>query len=99
MSSKRIRRIRSERSIQLDDSTLLCIETRRIQIECRRGTVWVTWPNGNERVLRKHQTMTVTSKGLICIQALAVSTIIVRKTEHQISRQCLPCPAESLLSS
>lgn len=95
MQRHRIRRLSRDRSIQLDENTLLSIKGCKVQIVCRQGTVWVTWPDGNERVLRKAQTMTVTSKGLICIQALAPSTIIVRKTEHAIVRPCLPCPAES----
>lgn len=95
MQSHRIHRLSSDRSIRLDENTLLSIKGRNIQIVCRQGTVWVTWPNGNERVLRKEQTMTITSNGLICIQAFAPSTIIVRKTEHAIVRPCLPCPAES----
>lgn len=82
-------------SYYLADEKTITFDARKIEIECRQGVVWVTWPNGNERVLKTGQAMTVVSKGLICVQAFAFSTIVVRKTKKEISQLCVPCqPAE-----
>jgi hypothetical protein len=46
----------------------------------------VTWADGNERVLKTGQAMAVVSKGLICVQAFAFSTIVVRNAKTEISQ-------------
>jgi hypothetical protein len=79
----------------LADEKTITFDARKIQIECLRGVVWVTWPDGNERVLKQGQAMAVVSKGLICVQAFAHSTIMVRSTKTAVSRLYVPCrPAE-----
>jgi hypothetical protein len=44
-------------------------------------------------VLIEGQTAAVSSKGLICVQAFASSTIIVRKAKKEIFRRLAPIPA------
>lgn len=91
MKNTRLIHLRGGRCYNLVDKKMITFDARKIQIECRQGIVWVTWPDGNERVLKKGQAMAVVSKGLICVQAFAVSTIFVRKTEKEISQLCVPC--------
>lgn len=95
MKQAKISHFDDGRFYYLADEKMISFDARKIQIECRQGVVWVTWPNGNERVLKQGQAMTVVSKGLICVQAFAFSTIVVRSTKKEISQLCVPCqPAE-----
>jgi len=71
------------RSFQLVDNQVLVFEVSTLQIDCLQGVIWVTWPDGNERILQKGQTMTVVSKGVICMQGFAASTIITRRVESR----------------
>jgi hypothetical protein len=90
MNDSRISHLDDGRCYYLADEKMISFDTRKIQIECRQGVVWVTWPDGNERVLKKGQAMAVVSKGLICIQAFAFSAIVVRRTTTEVSRRCVP---------
>ncbi len=95
MKNVRISHLDDDRCFYLADEKVISFQVRKIQIECRQGVVWVTWPDGNERMLKKEQSVTVVSKGLICVQAFASSTIVVRRPEKAVSRRCVPCrPAE-----
>jgi hypothetical protein len=82
----------------------ITLGARKLQIECRQGVVWVTWPYGNERVLKQGQAMAVVSKGLICVQAFSPSAIVVRGGKTNIFRRWVPhrpshmdgrCPVKS----
>jgi hypothetical protein len=90
MKQGKISHLDDGRFYYLADEKTISFDTRKIQIECRQGVVWVTWPDGNERVLKKGQAMAVVSKGLICVQAFALSTIVVRNAKTEISRLCVP---------
>lgn len=61
---------------QLTDNQVLTFDARKVEIDCLQGLIWVTWPDGNDRVLQKGQSMSVNSGGLICIQAFTASSII-----------------------
>jgi transketolase C-terminal domain/subunit len=95
MKNARIDHFEDARCYYLADEKVITFQVRKIQIACRQGVVWVTWPDGNERVLKQGQSMTVVSNGLICVQAFAASAIVVQKSNKKISRLCVPCrPAE-----
>lgn len=95
MENVRISRLDDGRCFYLADEKVITFQVRNMQIECRQGVVWVTWPDGNERVLKEGQAMAVVSKGLICVQAFALSTIVVRSTKTGISQRYVPYrPAE-----
>lgn len=95
MKNSRISHLGGGCCYYLADEKIVTFDVRKIQIECRQGVVWVTWPDGNEHVLKKGQAMAVVSKGLICVQAFALSTIVVRITKTEISQLYIPCrPAE-----
>ena len=72
--------------IQLTDNQVLTFDVRMLEIDCLQGMIWVTWPDGNDRVLQKGQSMTVNSGGLICVQAFAASSIIT----HTVKKGDLP---------
>jgi hypothetical protein len=96
MKQGKIAHLDDGRFYYLTDEKMISFDARKIQIECRQGVVWVTWPDGNERVLKKGQAMAVVSKGLIIVQAFALSTIVVRNAKTKVSQLCVPCqPAES----
>jgi hypothetical protein len=63
----------------LADEKTITFDVRNIQVECRQGAVWVTWPDGNECVLKNGQVAAVVSKGRICVHAFTASTIFVQK--------------------
>lgn len=95
MKQANISHVDDGRFYYLADDKIISFDARKIQIECRQGVVWVTWPDGNERVLKKGQAMAVVSKGLICVQAFALSTIVVRRAKTEISQLYVPFrPAE-----
>jgi hypothetical protein len=96
MKNMRITRIDDGTCYDLSDEKVITFQVRNIQIDCRQGVIWVTWPDGNERMLKKGQSVTVASKGLICVQAFASSTIVVRKMETEISRRFVPCRPAAL---
>jgi hypothetical protein len=74
----------------LANDKTMTFSARTMQIECRQGVVWVTWPDRNERVLQKGQAMAVVSKGVICVQAFALSTIVVHSAETKMFRRWVP---------
>lgn len=78
MKNIRIASIASVQSFQLVQDQVLSIDVPTLEIHANQGTVWVTWPNGNERVLRQGQTMEVRSKGVICLQAMSACVVVVR---------------------
>ena len=90
MKHVRMSHLDEGRSYYLADEKVITFHVRNIQIDCRQGVVWVTWPDRNERMLNNGQSVTVVSKGLICVQAFASSTIVVRKTETKSSRRYVP---------
>lgn len=95
MENVRISHFDDGRCFYLADEKVITFQVRKIQIECRQGVVWMTWPNGNERILKKGQSAAVVSTGLICVQAFASSAIVVRRPEKEITKRCVPCrPAE-----
>ncbi len=86
----------ARRSFQLQADQVVSLEARATQIDCVQGLIWVTWPNGNERILRKGQSMMARSKGLICVQAFVASTLVIRKIKKRASfcapEYMAPCP-------
>jgi hypothetical protein len=96
MKQTNISHLDDGRFYYLADEKTITFDARKIQIECRQGVVWVTWPDGNERVLKKGQAMAVVSKGLICVQAFALSMIVARSTKTEISQLCVPCRQSEL---
>lgn len=66
-------------SFQLTKDQVLSLDGSTLQIHCVRGCLWITWPDGNERVLKKGQTVRVVSTGVICIQAFSDSAIALNK--------------------
>jgi hypothetical protein len=83
MKNIKNRHLSSGRRFDLTGDKIITFNIRKIQIECRQGVVWITWPDGNEYVLKKGQAMVVASKGLICVQAFSFSTIFVKKTDQK----------------
>jgi hypothetical protein len=81
MKSVKVDDLDNVRSYWLANDKTITFRARKVQIECRQGVVWVTWPNGNEHVLKQGQAMAVVSKGLVCVQAFALSTIVVRSAK------------------
>lgn len=75
---------------QLADNQVLTFDVRMLEIDCLQGMIWVTWPDGNDRVLQKGQSMTVHSGGLICVQAFTAGSIITHTGKkgdlHALSR-------------
>ncbi len=66
--------------ITLADNQVFAVKGRSIQIGCLQGHLWVTWPDGHERVLKDGQSMSLDAKGKICVQALSPSRVQVCKT-------------------
>lgn len=88
MKSVKSRNLYGSRSIQLAKNHVRSFEAQTLQIHCIQGLIWVTWPDGNDRVLKKGRAIQVVSKGRICIQAFAAGAIIVKnlKSGHFVSR-------------
>lgn len=57
--------------IKLSKNQLFSIRGKNIELRCLYGDLWITWPNGNERILKSGQSFQVSSKGKICIVALS----------------------------
>lgn len=96
MKHERIYHLDDSHCYYLADEKVIAFHVRNIQIECRQGAVWVTWPDRNERILNRGQSVTVVSKGVICVQAFASSTIVVRTAETEGSRRFVPCRSVEL---
>jgi hypothetical protein len=73
---------------QLSANQVITIKDRRIRIDCLQGKIWVTWPNGNDRVLLYGQSMTVASKGVICVQTFSKSTVAAEKIKRWKQFHC-----------
>jgi hypothetical protein len=83
MKSIQIKNLDDDRSFHLGHNQILSFDAGALRINCLQGLIWVTWPDGNERILQKGQTMTAISKGVICLQAFTASTIITRRVESR----------------
>lgn len=84
MKRVKIKEPGGERAFQLADNQIIVFENRALQIDCLLGMIWVTWPDGNERLLLKGQKVTAVSKGVICLQAFSASAIIARRVERRL---------------
>jgi hypothetical protein len=73
-----IKNLENDRHFQLRDNQIMTFDVWRLEIDCLQGLIWLTWPDGNDRVLQQGQSMSVHSKGVICVQAFAASSIITR---------------------
>jgi hypothetical protein len=60
------------------------------QIRCLDGTVWITWPPGQETTLRDGQSITVATTKMICIQAMSYAVVSVQSTGN-VSLSRLSC--------
>jgi hypothetical protein len=69
------------RSLQLAEDQVFSFDAQTLQIECVQGLIWITWPDGNDRVLKTDQTIQVVSKGRICLQAFSTCSVIIRKPQ------------------
>lgn len=78
------RKFRTKR-VELSENQLISLSKGNIQIDCLHGAVWVTWPDGFERTIIEGQTITVSSKGKVCIQAFSKS--IIRVNNHPAQRE------------
>lgn len=78
MKNIRIASLDSVQSFQLVQDQVLSIDVKTLEIHANHGTVWVTWPNGNDCVLSQGQTIKVQSKGVICVQAMSACVVLVR---------------------
>ncbi|MGD9214767.1 MAG: hypothetical protein PVJ84_08145 [Desulfobacteraceae bacterium] len=81
MKSIQTKSLDGDRSYQLARNQILSFGESALEINCLQGLMWVTWPDGNERILKKGQTITVISKGVVCLQAFAAGTIVTRRVE------------------
>jgi hypothetical protein len=67
-----------KRRVELSENELISFSGKNIQIDCMHGALWVTWPNGCERTLKEGQTISVSTKGKVCIQAFSKSLIWIK---------------------
>lgn len=73
----KIKSTNEDRPFKLADNETITLRGRAIQIQCLHGLIWVTWPDGNERVVTQGRSVSVYSRGMICVQAFAASFIKV----------------------
>lgn len=86
MNNFSIKNHEDDRHFQLSDNQVLTFDVWKFEINCLRGLIWLTWPDGNDRILQQGQFMSVTSEGLICVQAFAASSIMTRIVKKDDSR-------------
>ncbi len=69
-----------EKEFRLSKNQMVSMKGRHIKIDCVYGALWVTWPDGSEAVLSSGESLSVTSKGKVCVVAFSESLFHVRKS-------------------
>lgn len=68
----------TNRTVILENWQTLSLQTTSLEIVCKSGAVWVTWPKGQETVIESGHQVRIDAAGKICIQALAGSVVSLR---------------------
>ena len=63
----------------LADNRVMSVTGRDLGITCLQGLLWVTWPDGQERIVIPGSWVLVRSKGKVCIQALGDSVVKIER--------------------
>jgi hypothetical protein len=74
-------------TIKLSENQLFSVRGKNIQIHCLYGVLWVTWPKRGERILKSGQTFRVSSRGKVCIVALANACFLIKKVKWFANEQ------------
>ena len=53
--------------MRLSKNQVLRFENVTLDIQCFSGSLWITWPDGNEMVLKSGQNTEIYSSGSICV--------------------------------
>jgi hypothetical protein len=81
MKVKHYNRLPEPRALRVAKNHVVSIKGRREStIRCIDGTVWVTWPPGEETTLQGGQTVAVATTDKICIQAMTAAVLSVQST-------------------
>jgi len=64
-----------KKQIKLSENQLISIKGKNLKIDCLKGAVWVTAPQGFEQIIKKGQTISVSSRGKVCILAFSESYV------------------------
>ena len=64
-----------KKQIKLSQNQLVSIKGKKIKIDCLQGAVWVTAPQGFEQTIKEGQTISVSSRGKVCILAFSKSYV------------------------
>ena len=82
MKNNKIENPYVSRCFELAENQIQPIALRKVRIHCLRGMIWVTWPDGNDRVLQKGDAISINSKGLICVQAFLPSVMATQRVKN-----------------
>lgn len=74
-----------EKEIMMSKDQVVSLKEKNIQINCLYGQIWITWPNGFERILKSGQSVSISSKGKTCIIAFSKSLVQIQKRGWQLS--------------
>lgn len=68
-----------EKEFRLSKNQMVSVKGRYVDIDCLYGSLWITWPNGSETILSGGESLSVASKGKVCVTAFSESLFQVRK--------------------
>ena len=63
--------------MNLSKNQVVRFKNTHLDVECISGVLWITWPDSHERILKAGQSVTIVSRGAICIQAFAPAALNV----------------------
>lgn len=68
--------------MRLPKNQVLRFENVTLNIQCFSGTLWITWPDGNEMVLKSGQNTEIYSSGSICVTCFSPAVVKTEQTKN-----------------
>lgn len=70
----------SENELHLSSNQTVCFSAEQVHIICLSGAVWITWAGGREKCLTRGDSLVMTSRFKICLQAFTPSRVRILET-------------------
>ena len=65
---------------RLSKNQVISVPGSNIQIDCFSGSIWTTWPKAMERTLSRGDTLKISIRGKVCIQACSDAVVLIFAT-------------------
>ncbi len=67
------------RPVHLNSNQVISLRGKAVHINCLSGSLFVSWPKGQERTMTAGDHISVSARGKICILAFSPSLVAIRK--------------------